>query len=102
MEQLQAAKNQNADIIPGVIHDDLMADRVQVILVITGLGATAVGPEQASERISERTPERRVEPADNPVPFEIRGQQKQDAIPLEISAKSSNMDIPAFLRRRIN
>jgi cell division protein FtsZ len=102
LEQLQAATNQNADIIPGVIYDDLMADRVQVILVITGLGATAVESEQARERTVETMQQMRVEAADNIEPFALSREVHAEAIPLEISTKSPNMDIPAFLRRRIN
>ncbi len=39
---LQERTNNRAEIIPGVITDDRMENRAQVILIITGLGATPV------------------------------------------------------------
>jgi cell division protein FtsZ len=42
MEYLQSLTNNQADIVPGVIQDPRMDYRAQVILVITGLGATPV------------------------------------------------------------
>src|SRR5512135_440587 len=43
---LQGKTNNQAEIIPGVIVNDSYGDRVQVILVITGLGATSVDERQ--------------------------------------------------------
>ena len=42
LNHLQELTRNQADIIPGVINDPRMEDRAQVILVITGLGATPV------------------------------------------------------------
>lgn len=42
MNYLQTLTNNSAEIIPGVINNPRMEDRAQVILVITGLGATPV------------------------------------------------------------
>ena len=42
MTYLQSLTSQSTEIIPGVITNPRMDDRAQVILVITGLGATAV------------------------------------------------------------
>ena len=39
---LQGKTTNQAEIIPGIIVNDSMGDKVQVILVITGLGATPV------------------------------------------------------------
>ena len=46
LSYLQNKTNNQAEIIPGVINDERMEDRVQVILVITGLGATPVDASQ--------------------------------------------------------
>ena len=42
LNHLQELTHNQADIIPGVISDPRMDDRAQVILVITGLGATPI------------------------------------------------------------
>lgn len=42
LNHLQELTNHQADIIPGVINEPRMDDRAQVILVITGLGATPI------------------------------------------------------------
>jgi len=42
LNYLQEKTNNRAEIIPGVIVDNQMGDKVEVILVITGLGATPV------------------------------------------------------------
>lgn len=42
LDHLQSMTNNQSEIIPGVINDPRMEDRAQVILVITGLGATPI------------------------------------------------------------
>ena len=90
---LQEKTNNQAEIIPGVIADDRMGDRVEVILVITGLGATAVqSPFVARKQAA-------------PVPVEVEtAMQPQPAIaeraPLEMIHQRSDLDLPAFMRRR--
>lgn len=85
--------NTNADIIPGLIMDPKLNDRCEVILVITGLGATPLDttmnqttkPEQR-EQFSMRTSQKVV--------------QNQFMEPAEALVSDENLDIPAFLRRR--
>jgi cell division protein FtsZ len=85
--------NSNADIIPGLIMDPKLNDRCEVILVITGLGATPLDtsmnqvtkPEQR-EQFSMRTSQKVV--------------QNQFREPAEALVSDENLDIPAFLRRR--
>ena len=48
MNYLQEQTHGRAEIIPGVITDERMQDRTQVILIITGLGATALETRSAS------------------------------------------------------
>jgi cell division protein FtsZ len=45
LNYLQAKTNNHAEIIPGVTSDEKMAGRAQVILVMTGLGATPLNPQ---------------------------------------------------------
>src|SRR5512138_2558843 len=53
---LQEKTNNQAEIIPGVISDNRMEDRVQVILVITGLGATPVDAQTVTRHIAQPQP----------------------------------------------
>ena len=45
LNHLQEMSNPDATIIPGIVTDERMEDRVQVILVLTGIGATSVDNE---------------------------------------------------------
>ena len=89
----------NAEIIPGVICDDRMQDRTQVILVLTGIGGTSV------ETRKEVLPQRESIPVQSqpeaPVPNYGHG-QPQELPQLELIGANNELDIPAFLRRRIN
>lgn len=93
LTHLAEQTNTNADIIPGLIMDPKLNDRCEVILVITGLGATPLDtsmnqvtkPEQR-EHFSMRTSQKVV--------------QNQFREPAEALVSDENLDIPAFLRRR--
>ncbi len=85
--------NSNADIIPGLIMDPKLNDRCEVILVITGLGATPLDTSmnqvtklEHREQFSMRTSQKVV--------------QNQFREPAEALVSDENLDIPAFLRRR--
>ncbi len=102
---LQEMTGNQADIIPGFMVDDRLEDRAQVILVVTGLGGTAIDNELFSTREVNKQPEYRSE-----VPIEM----KEAVISLdtnqsfvhspsstkELPSLPSNLDLPAFLRRR--
>jgi len=101
MSHLQQKTNLQAEIIPGVIFDEKMKDRCQVILVITGLGATAVETKTvvatAKPEVQTSAPEQPQslpKPAAAPVPN-----------PIELISNGSNgsidLDVPAFMRRRL-
>jgi cell division protein FtsZ len=66
LNHLQSLTNQQADIIPGVINDPRMEDRAQVILVITGLGATPIEAAMPTRKPAAE-PQRTSEPARVPV-----------------------------------
>jgi cell division protein FtsZ len=89
---LQLKTNNQADIIPGIITDERMNDRVQVILIITGLGATPL--ETTSPIRSKHTTQAEVQHMEtvttHPAPV------------LETVGAVSDLELPAFLRRRIN
>ena len=92
LNQLHSQANSETEIVMGVLQKDEMQNRVQVILMITGLGATPI--EGPSPRLSI------------PVPEMIVEDHKISAIPSrkvqipEYSVGNSNTDIPAFLRKR--
>lgn len=97
---VQEQAGAQAEIVMGIINDDNMEDRVEVILVITGLGArpleeTISGfvPAQA-QLVSQPEPEPAMaEPVAQPAV------QPRPAIRLETMPATTDLDIPAFLRR---
>ena len=93
MNYLQEQTHGRADIIPGVITDERMQDRTQVILIITGLGATALEARSASINVhAVPLAKRSVAPAPQPQPANPQEQPEMAAV---------DLDIPAFMRRRI-
>lgn len=91
---LQEKTNNQADIIPGIITDNRMGDRVEVILVITGLGATAVQSPFVAKKQAE------------PIPMEVETvlhsqPSIEERAPVEMIHQRSDLDLPAFMRRRL-
>jgi cell division protein FtsZ len=93
LTHLSEQANTNADIIPGLIMDPKLTDRCEVILVITGLGATPLDTTMSSiskpnhqEEYSTKTSQKYID--------------KQYREPVEAVVADENLDIPAFLRRR--
>lgn len=102
MTNLQEKTNLQAEIIPGVIFDEKMKDRCQVILVITGLGATSVDSKPVVEK-----PQPVVQPIFSDVPqsqpqIKSATVSAEAASPVEMLSNGSiNLDVPAFMRRRL-
>lgn len=91
----------HADIIPGVINDPRMEDRVQLILVLTGLGGTSL--EQARQDVAETMvePIKKVTVEKIPeFPFLMADGVTQEEG--DNSDPDSDIDIPAFMRRKSN
>ena len=86
----------------GVINDDSMEGRVQVILVITGLGAPTLEEALMGVQKSVREPVAETFAPKQQAPLPIT--QAPTPVPLrqftDLGINSQNMDIPAFLRRR--
>jgi cell division protein FtsZ len=90
---LRQKTGDQVDIIPGVISDERMQDRAQVIMIVTGIGAVSV--DIHSPRIIAPQP---VSQPGSPIMLNI----PQPVITkLSQEEYSRNLDIPAFLRRRI-
>lgn len=94
LTQLGQQTNSKADIIPGLIMDPKLNDRCEVILVITGLGATPLETNMAQTIKSEpKVMVSAVRP-----PKQIAQSQYRE--PAEALVSDENLDIPAFLRKR--
>lgn len=105
LTHLQEKTRNQADIIPGVINDPRMDNRVQVILIITGLGATPLD--------TQPNPRKAVEPVlsaavmDTSLPSaSLAGKSQQPALSserahIEFVPSAADLDLPAFMRRRV-
>jgi cell division protein FtsZ len=101
---LQEQTGGKAEIIPGVINDERMQDRTQVILIITGLGATSL--EEAlpgSEKILPTRQTNLAHQSSSPTqPVAVPNPAAPAEIPqMELAGAQVNLDIPAFMRRRV-
>lgn len=122
LNHLQELTNNQAEIIPGVMSDPRMSDRAQVILVITGLGATAIEtalPQRKAqaEPAKSAEPVKAHEPATIPAVVPVTNSavsqapaarprtiqppvSQPSAMEMAASAAPADLDLPAFLRRR--
>ncbi len=117
---------EETDVIPGVINTESMGDRVEVILILTGVNAKR--PESAKVLPIEKlpipakahetqlgevlsSPRGVIQKPENPVPYVAEvpiahsDDEKIKVVPLMKSKythpSSTELDIPAFLRRRL-
>lgn len=120
---LQEKTNHGADIIPGIINDERLDDRVQVIMVITGLGATPIDTQSEMKPREEAITYQIREPIEiattefaqveiptaltnNRVPIThspplVRPDDQFPDIQLGCTGNPSDLDVPTFLRRRL-
>jgi cell division protein FtsZ len=96
LNYLQERTNTHTEIVMGTTVDNSMDDRVQVILVVTGLGATPI------EEVFPGTEQRFTESFTQPQPQKIPAQPNPDEVRRipQVAAATSNLDIPAFMRRQ--
>ncbi len=98
MSYLQAQSGGRAEIVMGVVNDPRLQDRVEAILVITGLDSTTI--DETLGRIDVRqTPFERknITRADN---YELKPPEPlPNEYVEELSITTNDLDIPAFLRR---
>lgn len=101
---LQEQTGNGAEIIPGIINNEAMKGRTQVILIITGLGGTPIDQALTSTEkvVDAPAPVQEQIPVNNPRPLYSR-QLVDDEEPaqLEMVSGPANLDIPAFMRRRV-
>ena len=107
LSTLQQATGSHADIIPGIITDPRMEDRVQLILIVTGIGNKQ---ESLIEQVMEKEPG-----ASEQTNYFSNSFQRQENAPVKENYNeiglagygnqpntSDNLSVPAFLRRRQN
>ena len=109
LQILQEASGYHADIIPGVITDPRMEDRVQLILIVTGIGNK---PGEMRENKSHDVPFEQKTVSENPAEWNTEKNKSDKSTKFqgfnEISQEGyltkvepeNNLDVPAFLRRR--
>lgn len=124
LNHLQDLTHNQADIIPGVINDPRMEDRAQVILVITGLGATPIETALPTARKAQPQPQVQPEMVAASAPAEpvrrVAAVASSTAVATgpaslgQVAARSvasgpsletsgaipADIDLPAFMRRR--
>lgn len=112
LNYLHQQTGNQAEIIPGVINDPNLTNRAQVILIMTGLGALPIeqvipGAEKYLAELAalEPAPQPKAQAAPEPI-HEHRNQQQYGQESYSLSEArpammSSDLDVPAFLRKRI-
>ena len=107
LHTLQQATGSHADIIPGIITDPRMEDRVQLILIVTGIGKKqeqilSDAFEKETGRTEQREVVKKTSFQDNDAPV----QENYNEIGLSSYGNqpnlTDNLSVPAFLRRRQN
>lgn len=103
--------NEDIEVVMGVSHDERLNERTQVILVVTGIGATplsdvmpsaqmkpiAVATQRAAHFASTNSDDietQPVAPKPTPIEFEV---ESVPAVPVDIL---NDLDVPAFLRKK--
>ncbi len=99
LSYLQTQAGGRAEIVMGVVNDARLQDRVEVILVVTGLGSTTL--EETLSHLDMRKPIAGHKPVSIPMEYDVKGPQllANEDLEDELSISTSDLDIPAFLRR---
>ena len=101
IKTLQDQSNPDAEIILGVIEDERMHNRVQAILVITGIGAPTLEEALSLHAQPLKNPEPLPNLHEQTTPPRASSTPSRFLNEIEIAPTDlSNLDVPAFLRRR--
>jgi cell division protein FtsZ len=102
LASLQEQTSCQTEIVLGVIHDERMQDRVQITLVITGLGAPTL--EETLSTVARPVQQAAIAPktALQTPPHLGQPARPHSELPVEplVSLAAKDLDLPAFLRRR--
>lgn len=99
LNSLQEKSGGMAEIIPGVICDNRMEDRVQVILVLTGIGAASLDPNRIKRQKPISTPSASTSAASTSSTGIMYPEPVSEPRP-ELAPAQSELDVPAFMRRK--
>ena len=99
LSHLQMQAGGKAEIVLGVVNDPRLQDRVEAILVITGLGSPTL--EEALSKVEgRRIPiEKPVIQSTNTFDVNTSPYAIENSWDEELTVSSNDLDIPAFLRR---
>jgi cell division protein FtsZ len=104
LSSLQEQTNSQTEIVLGVIHDERMEDRVEITLIITGLGSPTLEETLSKVSTSHRPEPQEAQPPatrpPTPLQIEIPPVRQQPFQPGISAISATNLDLPAFLRRR--
>lgn len=101
LNTLHERTNGIAEIVPGVICDEKMEDRAQVILVLTGIGATSV-ESSAVRQWDQVVKPAHIEPGQSETNVNLHTQPMEAEFQFVMAGAEVDLDIPAFLRRRVS
>ncbi len=100
LTNLQEQASSQTEIVMGVINDERLEDKVQVTLIITGLGAPTL--EETLLQVAKPKPlEKQEEKVEEQKVIESQPIENSPVTPLTASPSTTDLDLPAFLRRRI-
>ena len=104
LSYLQEQTARQTEIVLGVITDERMEDRVQITLIVTGLGAPTLEEtlsKVVTPTVVELTPTQPLEKIETRPQTMAEATERGEPLPQGISMISTNnLDLPAFLRRR--
>jgi cell division protein FtsZ len=97
---VQQAAADNANIIFGAVHDEMMGDAVKVTVIATGiknekLGAYSRTAGSSATRAVQQTLKNAVQKKDRPV-VEVQAQPKE----VVVQTPLDDLEVPAFMRRK--
>jgi cell division protein FtsZ len=99
LSHLQAQAGGRAEIVLGVVNDSRLQDRVEAILVITGLGSPTL-EETLSKVEGRKIPiEKHIAQESNTYEMNTPQYPIESNWEEELTVSSNDLDIPAFLRR---
>lgn len=99
LSHLQAQAGGKAEIVLGVVNDPRLQDRVEAILVITGLGSTTLEDTLSRLDVRPRPVERPRVAAPDSYEMKLPEFVPDEYLDEQITVSSTDLDIPAFLRR---
>lgn len=105
LTKLQSQTGEQTEIVMGVINNPEMKGRIQVILVITGLGSPTLEETVSKYSKAEKILPDEIKPVFEPPPVIETVEYKREAPKppwqeFPTVPDPTNLDIPAFLRRR--